>query len=161
MIDTIRGVLAYVAICGLAANVFVIMGLVSVATGSAEGSQVSKSRRLPIDSDAKVFGILFAIGAFLGITFGTSTQFTLQAEGIVLPALFSFLIGLGGAWWITHHLNNEYMARAERNLSEGHYREAMEDALEVARSSETMRNRAKRLASEAKQLHQQNMGLGA
>lgn len=159
MMDTIRGIVIYVGVCGLVANFFMIQGFASVAMG-ADGSQVRKKRRLPIDSDAKIFGILFAIGGVIGLFCGTSQQFPLT-EALAIPVMLSFVAGFAFSYWVTNKLNNEYMARAERNFAEGNYRDAMEDAREVARSSETMRRRASDLANQASDRHQQSLGLGA
>lgn len=160
MLETVRGVLAYVVVGGLAANFFLVFSLFTVLTGASEGSQISDSRKLSIDSDAKVFGILFGVGAFIGLFFGSSGQFALTPEFMFLPAMGSFLVGTAISYFICNKLNNDYMARAERNFAEGNFREAIEDAREVARSSETMRRRANEIVEAARAHVETPMGLG-
>lgn len=162
MPDAIGVPLAHVFGGGLAANALLIFGLVQVFLGAEEGSQVSQDRRLPIDSDLKVFGMLFGMGAIIGWVVYNVSGCAAVYDWVVPTLVVAGVAGAAVSFTICSKLNDEYISRAELNLAEGNYKEAIEDAREVMRSSEALRNRAKQISQQAHALrNEQPMGLGA
>jgi hypothetical protein len=49
-------------------------------------------------------------------------------------------------------LNESYLSRAATNLEAGNFKEALEDASEVARSSERLRERANQIVEAAREM---------
>lgn len=148
--QVITGVLHAIA-GGVAANTLVIFSLVNVAMG-AEGSRISRERRLPSDSDALLFGMLFAVGAVCGLVLAFLTGFPADRFYLLGSAGVGFVAGLLIALPKVAKLNEAYLSRAQSNLDEGHFKEALEDASEVARSSERLRARANRIVEAAREL---------
>lgn len=120
--------------------------LVALVTGPS--SCISKDRKLSTDSDLRLLLHLVAIGATVGgldaIVFGGGGQ------GIdILMCLVSFLAGLFYTLYRLNQLNSGYLKRARKCLTAGEYKNAIEDANEVARSSERLRGLAIKIRTEA------------
>jgi hypothetical protein len=149
MFDTLMTGLLHLVVGGIAANALVIFSLVNVAVGG-EGSKISPQRRLPNDSDAQLFGTLFAVGAVCGLVLALLTGFPEDRFYLLGSAGVGFIAGVLIAWPRVTQLNEAYLIRAEQNLEEGQYKEALEDASEVARSSERLRERANQIVEAAR-----------
>lgn len=151
MPDQILSAIAHCLVGGIAANVLLIMGLVNVAVGG-EGSKIRKDRRLAIDSDAKVFGIFFLVGAFVGCGVAVSTGLTTEWALLVITAIVGFFSTTVVGLVLTSKINDVYIRRARQNLKDGLYTEAIEDAAEVARSSQRLRYEARAIKKLAREL---------
>lgn len=145
--------LGLIVIGGLAANALLLFSLVGVALGG-QGSHVSKSRRLPQDSDAKLFRLLFVIGAVIGCGFAYLGGFADWVFAFPTGAA-SFVVGSIIAYRTCVKLNDGYLQRAYENLERGDFRGAIEDAKEVARSSEVLRAEAKSIVAKAEELRRE------
>jgi hypothetical protein len=145
---------AHAIIGGLAANLLLIFSIVNVAIGG-QGSHVSPKRRLPSDSDAKFFVILFAAGAACGLIVATATQFSPDPIFLAASGGAAFVAGLLVALPRVARLNEAYLKRAAENLEQGRYKEALEDAREVARSSERLRPQANQIIDVAQESRRQ------
>ena len=141
MVEIITAAVTHVIVGGIAANLLLIMSLASIAMGG-EGSQISRERRLPQDSDSQVFVILFVAGAVCGLVAAFVSGFSADPLFLVPTGAVAFLVGLFIAFPRVKKLNEAYLQRAAQNVDAGNYREALEDAREVARSSERLRARA-------------------
>lgn len=151
MVDQLIAGGTHVVVGGIAANLLVIFSLVSVAMGG-DGSRISPERRLPSDSDAQMFGLLFCIGAACGIAVATALGFSAEPLQLAATAGVSFVAGLITALPRVSKLNEAYLERAAQNLEEGRAKEALEDASEVARSSERLRGRANQIMEMAREM---------
>jgi hypothetical protein len=151
MIDQLTAGFTHVIVGGIAANLLVIFSLVSVAAGG-EGSRISPDRRLPNDSDAQLFCLLFCIGAACGIAVATAFGFSAELLQLAATAGVSFVAGLITALPRVSKLNEAYLERAVQNLEEGRAKEALEDASEVARSSERLRGKANQIIDMAREM---------
>lgn len=154
MIDQATTGLMHVIVGGLAANLLVIWSLANVALGG-EGSKVSRERRLPSDSDSQLFGILFAVGAVCGLLVAAGTGFPADPFYLAASGGLAFVAGLVVALPLVAKLNESYLNRAASNLELGNYKEAIEDASEVARSSERLRERANEIVETAREMRNQ------
>ena len=121
---------------------------------------MSPGRRLPYDSDLKLSAGLIVIGGLVG--------------GVVASVCGQFHPQVGSVWWasaavcallgmviplpLIKVVANGYLERARLNLSEENYRDAIEDATEVARLSLTHKEEALRIKSQA--LEQRNQAIG-
>ena len=109
-----------------------------VAVITCNGSRVSKARKLPDDSDIRLLVQLVGIGALIGGL--SATMFGGAGGGAnLLTCLISFKAGILFALYRVSSLNNAYLKRARCCLDAGDYRGGIEDASEVARSSERLR----------------------
>jgi hypothetical protein len=140
MFEQVMTAVMHLVVGGLAANLLVIWALISVAIGG-EGSRVSPARRLPSDSDGQLFAILFCVGAVCGLV-----------VAMVASAALGFVAGLVVALPRVAKLNENYLTRAESNLQLGDFKGALEDASEVARSSERLRERANQIVEAAREM---------
>jgi hypothetical protein len=156
MVDQIASGATHVIVGGLAANLLVIFSLLSVAMGG-EGSCISRERRLPKDSDGKLFAILFAVGAVCGMAVSYFVGFSTDVLYLALTGGAAFVAGLLVAFPHVAKLNEAYLARAASNLEEGHIKEALEDAREVARSSERLRAQANQIIEMAREMRGQSL----
>ncbi|MDZ4779851.1 MAG: hypothetical protein SGJ19_06340 [Planctomycetia bacterium] len=136
---------------GIAANLLVIWSLANVAIGG-EGSHISRDRRLPSDSDGQLFGMLFAVGGLCGLGVAVITGFPQDPLYLGATAAVAFVVGLVVTLPRVAKLNESYLSRAATNLEEGNYKEALEDASEVARSSERLRERANQIVEAAREM---------
>ena len=150
MFDVVTIVSGHIIIGGIAANLLVIFGLLSVAFGG-EGSCVSPARRLPQDSDAKLVGLLFGVGAVCGVLFAYLSGFAVDWTWIAPTGFVSFMLGSFLAFSRVSKLNEQYLSRAQANFDQGRYKQAIEDANEVARSSERLRSAAKKIVAVARE----------
>lgn len=139
----------HLVIGGVAANLLVLFSLVNVASGG-EGSKVSRERRLPQDSDGKLFGFLFAVGGVCGLAVAMLSGFSADWLYLGASAGVAFVVGMIVALPWVAKLNEQYLTRAASELEEGRFKEALEDASEVARSSERLRDRANQIVEAAK-----------
>ncbi len=94
------------------------------------------------------------IGAAIG---GLVTTTTAILGGIpwelVIPVAFGcFVLGVIFGLRRATRLNDAYLSRAMQCLERGQYKEAIEDAQEVARSSERLRSSANRVLNAAREL---------
>jgi hypothetical protein len=151
MVDQAIAGITHLVVGGIAANVLVILSLASVAMGG-QGSHVSRDRRLPGDSDSEVFTLLFAAGAVIGLIVAVATGFTKAPLYLLVSGGISFVAGLVIVLPRVTRLNEAYLARAAENLEEGLVKEALEDANEVARSSERLRSRANQIIEMAREM---------
>jgi hypothetical protein len=151
MVDQAIAGVTHLIVGGIAANVLVILSLASVAMGN-QGSHISRERRLPGDSDIEVFTLLFAAGAVIGLAVAVATGFTRDPMYLAVSGGISFVAGLVIALPRVTKLNEAYLARALENLEEGRAKEALEDASEVARSSERLRARANEIIAMAREM---------
>jgi hypothetical protein len=151
MIDQLTAGFTHVIVGGIAANLLVIFSLVSVAAGG-EGSRISPERRLPNDSDAQLFVLLFCIGSACGIAVATAFGFAAELMPLAATGGVSFVVGMLVALPRVSKLNEAYLERAVHNLEEGRAKEALEDASEVARSSERLRSRANEIIEMAQEM---------
>jgi hypothetical protein len=154
MIDQAFAAVAHVVAGGIAANTLVIFSLLSVAMGG-QGSHISRDRRLPSDSDSQLFAILFALGSLCGLIVAFVVGFSPDPLYLAATAGVAFVLGLIVALPRVSKLNEQYLDRAANNLEEGHFKEAIEDASEVARSSERLRARANEIISMAREMRNQ------
>jgi len=113
---------------------------------------VSRERRPPNDSDAKLFGILFAVGAICGLLVAVGAGFPADPIYLVASGGLAFVAGLVVALPRVAKLNESYLNRAASNLELGNYKEAIEDASEVARSSERLRERANEIVETTREM---------
>jgi hypothetical protein len=141
----------HLVVGGIAANVLVIFSLLSAAMGG-EGSLISRNRRLPSDSDAQLFAILFAVGSVCGLIVAFIAGFSADLPYLAATGGAAFVAGLMFALPRVAKLNEAYLQRAAENLEEGRYKEAFEDASEVARSSERLRSRANKIIEMAREM---------
>jgi hypothetical protein len=154
MIDQAFAAVTHAVVGGIAANTLVIFSLVSVAMGG-QGSHVSRDRRLPSDSDSQLFAILFAVGSLCGLIVAFLAGFSRDPLYLAATAGVAFVAGLLFALPRVSKLNEAYLDRAAHNLEEGHLKDAIEDASEVARSSERLRARANEIIEMARELRSQ------
>jgi hypothetical protein len=151
MVEQVIAGATHLVVGGIAANVLVIFSLLSVAMGG-EGSQISRNRRLPSDSDAQLFAILFAVGSISGLIVAFVAGFAADLPYLAATVGVAFVLGLMVTLPRVAKLNEAYLQRAAENLDEGHYKEAFEDASEVARSSERLRARANEIIKIAREM---------
>jgi hypothetical protein len=151
MIDQLIAGGMHLVVGGVAANLLVIWSLVNVAAGG-EGSRVSRERRLPQDSDQKLFGFLFAVGGICGLAVAVLSGFSTDWLFLAASAGLAFVVGMVVALPWVAKLNEQYLHRAASELELGNFKEALEDASEVARSSERLRDRANQIVEAAKGL---------
>jgi hypothetical protein len=151
MFEQVMTAVMHLVVGGLAANLLVIWALISVAIGG-EGSRVSPARRLPSDSDGQLFAILFCVGAVCGLVVAMVTGFPEDRFYLVASAALGFVAGLVVALPRVAKLNENYLTRAESNLQLGDFKGALEDASEVARSSERLRERANQIVEAAREM---------
>lgn len=151
MIDlAITGVM-HLIVGGIAANLLVVWSLLSVAMGG-EGSQIRRERRLPGDSDSQLFAMLFAVGSTCGLIVAIVAGFSADPLYFAATAGVAFVAGLVFAFPRVAKLNEAYLQRAASNLEDGHFKEALEDASEVSRSSERLRARANQIIEMAREM---------
>lgn len=142
--------LGIAAVGGIAANTLMLLALIGLMFGG-QGSQVSKQRRFRQDSNARLFGLLFVVGAVIGCGFALVAGFA--DWFFAFPAgVASFVIGSIIAYRTCVKLNEAYFERALQNLEQGDYKGAIEDAMEVARSSEALRSEANTIIAQAQEL---------
>jgi hypothetical protein len=151
MLDQVMTGVTHLIIGGVAANALVIFSLISVAMGG-EGSHITRERRLPGDSDGELFGLLFAAGGVIGLIVAAVSGFPKDPLYLALTAGVGFVAGLVIALPRVTKLNEAYLARAIENLEEGRAKEALEDASEVARSSERLRGEANQIIEMAREM---------
>jgi hypothetical protein len=151
MLDQLTTAAMHLIVGGIAANLLVIWSLANVAMGG-EGSQISRNRRLPNDSDGQLFGMLFAVGGLCGLLVAVGTGFPQDPLYLGATAAVAFVVGLVVALPRVAKLNESYLSRAAANLEEGNFKEALEDASEVARSSERLRERANQIVEAAREM---------
>lgn len=149
MVDQLIAGGMHLIIGGVAANLLVLWSLVNVAAGG-EGSCVSRERRLPQDSDQKLFGFLFAVGGICGLGVAVLSGFSFDWLYLGATAAAAFVIGMVVALPWVAKLNEQYLNRAATELDSGNFKEALEDASEVARSSERLRDRANQIIEAAR-----------
>jgi hypothetical protein len=151
MVDQAIAGVTHLIVGGVAANVLVILSLLSVAMGG-EGSHISRERKLPGDSDSQLFCLLFAAGAVIGLIVATAIGFAKDPMYLGITGGVAFVAGLLLSLPRVTKLNEAYLARAIENLEEGLYKEALEDASEVARSSERLRGQANQIIEAAREM---------
>lgn len=151
--DQLLSALPHILFGGCAANVILIMGLINVAMGS-EGSKVSRERRLPIDSDAGIFVIFFVVGAICGTGVAVMTGLTHDWSLLIVTGFVSFFATLFIGLMLTSKINDSYVRRARQNLKDGLYEEAIEDASEVARSSDRLGSEARAIEKLAREMRE-------
>lgn len=146
---------------GLAACWLVALCKMGELTGNAENiSQLPPERKLPHDSDMMVAGVLFAIGAVIGVV----VAFVLQANGADPQAYWpvslapGVAIGLFIPWPFVRLLGRQYLERAITNMEQGNYKEALQDAKEVERISESLKPEARAIIEEAQELRGDPLG---
>lgn len=145
--------LGFVCIGGFAANALLISCLVGCVL-SGQGSHVSKERRLPEDSDAMLFRRLFVIGGGIGLAFAYAGGF--REWLYAFPnGIAAFAVGSIISYRLCVQLNDSYLSRAQTNLDLGDFRGAIEDAKEVARSSESLRPLANAIVAQAQEMRMQ------
>lgn len=135
-------------ISGVSACWLLILCKAGELTGSPENvSQIPKERKLPLDSDALVGGVLFAVGATIGI--GVSVALFLNdldaANYWLAPLGVAAVVGLLGPWPLVRKLGKDYLERARLNLEQGDFKAAMQDAAEVERISEVYKAEAREI----------------
>ena len=146
MIDNILATFIYAFVAGIGAIALPLFALMS-----GQGSEIRPERRLPGDSESRALLVLFCVGAFCGLPAAFILNFSL-APAYLIPVVFvGFVAGLVvGLPMVTSH-NNAYLARAMENLEAGRFRDALEDAREVSRSSERLRSQAERIIRMARE----------
>lgn len=150
MFDMICFYASMAVVGGFAANALLIQALLGIAFGEQD-SCIRKERRLPIDSDLKLFSIGFAVGASIGIAIAASIG-VIAWEFVAVAGVVAFIAGSAVAMGFCVKLNGQYLARAYENFHSGNFREAIEDASEVARSSERLRSEAEFLIADVIQM---------
>jgi hypothetical protein len=88
----------------------------------------------------------------IGLIVAAVSGFPKDPLYFALTAGVSFVAGLVIALPRVTKLNEAYLARAIENLEEGRVREALEDASEVARSSERLRSQANEIIEMAREM---------
>lgn len=140
MIDSMLATVVYAFVAGIAAIALPLLALMS-----GQGSEIRPERRLPSDSEGRAMLILFCVGACCGIPAAFVLEFSLAPLHLIPVVFIGFVSGLiAGLPMVTSH-NNAYLARAMENLNAGRFRDALEDAKEVSRSSERLRSQAERI----------------
>ena len=105
---------------------------------SGGSSEIRRERRLPEISDSRLFAIQAVIGAAWGLLIAALLGFQIEPVGCFLVAIATFLRGVFYGFNVVTSLNNRYLSRAVECFEQGLYREAIDDAKEVARSSERL-----------------------
>ncbi len=146
MIDRLIYIAGMAAISGMAASILVVVGVVGVFLGM-QGSLIRKERRLPQDSDARLFFRLFGVGAIVGLAGALLGDG--EWEFAFPTGIASFVIGAVYGARFCARLNNEYLTRAYDCMDQKDFTAAIEDAKEVARSSKTLRQEANELILDA------------
>lgn len=157
----IEALFTHALAAGLASTWLVALSKAGEFVGNEKNvSQLPPERKLPHDSDAMVAGALFVIGAVVGLIIACALHFN-QADVASywpLSLIAGAVIGVVVPWPLVRRLGREYLERAQLNLEQGNYKEAMQDAAEVERISEVYKAQAREIKEYARQQRDQQLG---
>ncbi|MCO6044466.1 ZIP family metal transporter [Aeoliella sp. ICT_H6.2] len=117
---------------------------------------------MPHDSDAKVAGALFAMGAVIGV----AIALVLHSNGGDAASYWPLSLAAGAVlgvvvpWPLVRRLGKDYLDRARLNLEQGRFKEAMQDAAEVERISEVYKSEAIEIKEYARQQRDEQIAIG-
>jgi hypothetical protein len=129
---------------------------------SGQGSLVSPQRRLPLDNNALVGGLLAGAGAVAGAIVWTVAG----RMGAANPTAFwpatagvAAVVGLVGPLPLVTALKNGYLKRAQENFEQQNYKDALEDAGEAARVAfdHATKQAASFIRDQAAEFHRQQL----